>query len=91
MHKRYTNWLPLACPPTGGLARNPGMCPDQKSNWQLFGSQASAQSSKPHQPGLDFYLSFSFYFLSVYLKGFLLLQVNMPIPIPCLSFLSLHS
>ena len=25
-------WLPLVCPPTGGLACNPGMCPDWESN-----------------------------------------------------------
>ena len=29
-------------PPTGDLARNPGMCPDWESNWQSFGSQAGA-------------------------------------------------
>ena len=38
-------------PPTGDLACNPGMCPDRESNWQLFGSQASTQSTEPHQPG----------------------------------------
>ena len=39
-------------PPTGDLACNPGMCPDWESNQQPFGSQASAQSTQPHQPGL---------------------------------------
>ena len=39
-------------PPTGDLARNPGMCPDWESNWWPLGSQASAQSTEPHQPGL---------------------------------------
>ena len=39
-------------PPTGHLARNPGMCPDWESNQQPFGSQASTQSTEPHQPGL---------------------------------------
>ena len=39
-------------PPTGDLACNPGMCPDRESNWQPFGSQASAQPTEPHQPGL---------------------------------------
>ena len=30
-------WLPLMCPPTGDLARNPGMCPDWESNqWTLW-------------------------------------------------------
>ena len=43
-------WLPLERPPTGDLACNPGICPDQKPNRQPFGSQASAQSTEPHQP-----------------------------------------
>ena len=38
-------------PPTGDLVHNPGMCPDWESNQQPFGSQASAQSTEPHQPG----------------------------------------
>ena len=39
-------------PPTGELARNPGMCPDWGLNLQPFGSQAGTQSTEPHQPGL---------------------------------------
>ena len=35
-------------PPTGDLARNPGMCPDWELNWRPFGLQASAQSTEPH-------------------------------------------
>ena len=31
---------------------NPGMCPLWESNPQPFGSQASTQSTEPHQPGL---------------------------------------
>ena len=38
--------------PTGDQARNPGMCPNQESNQRPFGSQASTQSTKLHQPGL---------------------------------------
>ena len=38
-------------PPTGNLAHNPGMCPDWESSWRPFGSQASAQSTEPLQPG----------------------------------------
>ena len=38
-------------PPTRDLAHNLGMCPDWESNWQPSGSQASAQSTEPHQPG----------------------------------------
>ena len=36
--------------PTGDMARNPGMYPDWESNQQPFGSQASTQSTEPHQP-----------------------------------------
>ena len=39
-------------PPTGDLAHNPGMCPDWESNQQPFDSQAYAQSTELHQPGL---------------------------------------
>ena len=39
-------------PPTGDPAHNPGLCPDQESNQQPFGSQAGAQSTEPHQPEL---------------------------------------
>ena len=39
-------------PPTGPLARNPGMCPDWEPNWQPFDLQAASQSTEPHQPGL---------------------------------------
>ena len=38
-------------PPTGDLARNPGMCPAWESSQRPFGSQASTQSTEPHQPG----------------------------------------
>ena len=41
-------------PLTGDLARNPGMCPDWEMNRGPFGSQASAQSTGPHLPGLYF-------------------------------------
>ena len=37
--------------PTGDMAGNPGMCPNWELNQQPFGSQASAQSTEPHQPG----------------------------------------
>ena len=37
-------------PPTGDLARNPGMCPHWEWNQRPFGSQASAQSTELHQP-----------------------------------------
>ena len=39
-------------PPTGDLARNPGIFPDWESNLRPFGSQASTQPTEPHQPGL---------------------------------------
>ena len=37
--------------PTGDLARNSGVCPDGESEQGPFGSQASPQSTEPHQPG----------------------------------------
>ena len=39
-------------PPTGDLACKPGMCPDWELNQPSFGSQAGAQSTEPHQPGV---------------------------------------
>ena len=39
--------------PTGDLACNPGLCPDQELNQQPFGSQARTQSTEPHQPGQE--------------------------------------
>ena len=53
-------------PPDGDLAHNPGMCPDWESNQRPFGFQAGAQSTEPHQPGLDIDFHFEyflFYFL----------------------------
>ena len=38
-------------PPTGDLARNPGVCPDWELNQRPFGSQAHTQSTELHQPG----------------------------------------
>ena len=38
-------------PPTGDLARNPGMCPGWESNQRPFGLQAGTQSTEPQQPG----------------------------------------
>ena len=38
-------------PPTGDLARNPGMYPDWESNRGPFVLQANTQSTEPHQPG----------------------------------------
>ena len=56
MERNINVWLPLACPSTGDLARNPGMGPDWESNWQPFGSQAGTQSFEPHQSGLKYFL-----------------------------------
>ena len=41
-------WGPGMCPDMC----NPGMCPDWELNWQPFGSQAHAQSTELHQPGI---------------------------------------
>ena len=43
-------------PPSGDLACNPDMCPEWESNQRPFGSQAGAQSTEPHQPGLTAFL-----------------------------------
>ena len=46
----------LSMPATGVLAHNPGMCSDWELNRQHFGLQASAQSTKAHQPGPNNFL-----------------------------------
>ena len=51
MCKRYINPLPLARPPAGSLAHNPGMCPDREWNQQPSGSLAAAQFTEPHRSG----------------------------------------
>ena len=38
-------------PPIRELTHNPGMCPDWESNQGPCGSEASAQSTEPWQPG----------------------------------------
>ena len=43
--------------PTGDLAHNPGVCPDWESNMRPFSSQASTQSTEPHQAGQDLFWS----------------------------------
>ena len=43
-------------PPTGDLACNPDTYPNWELNWQPFSSQASVQSTEPHQPGLNLFL-----------------------------------
>ena len=40
-------------PPTGDPAGNPGMCPDWESTSNPLVSQNNAQSTDPHQPGLE--------------------------------------
>ena len=46
----------LSHAPHWGPGPQTGMCPDRELNRQPFDSQASAQSTEPHQPGL--HLSF---------------------------------
>ena len=41
----------LSTPPTGDPVHNPGTYPDWESNRQPLASQASTQSTEPHQPG----------------------------------------
>ena len=50
-------------PPIGDLACNPGMCSDWEQNQQPVGSQASTQSTDPHQPGLILYFKYLQVFL----------------------------
>ena len=45
----------LSRAPCWDLAHSPGMCPDWESNQRRFGSQASTQSTEPHQPGLKLF------------------------------------
>ena len=40
-------------PPPGDLAQNPGMCPDQESNWRPSTLQNDAQSTEPHWSGRE--------------------------------------
>ena len=50
-------WLVASrVPATGDLACNPGMYPDWESNQRPFGSQASTQSTEPHQPGQTMFI-----------------------------------
>ena len=43
-------------PQPGDPTHNPNMCPDWESNQWPLGSQAGAQSTKLHQPGLIAFL-----------------------------------
>ena len=38
------------CPDWGGTG-NPGVCPDQESNWRPFGLQDNTGPTEPHWPG----------------------------------------
>ena len=49
-------------PLTGDLACSPGMGPGQESNQRSFGSQADAQFTEPHEPGLLHIFKFGFFF-----------------------------
>ena len=48
-------------PPTGDVAHNPGMCPGWESNQWPFGSQAHAQATELHQPGLNVLFLYGLY------------------------------
>ena len=45
-----------SCAPPRVPACNTGMCPDWESNRQPFDSQAGAQLTESHQPGLVFFI-----------------------------------
>ena len=55
MRERNINvWSPLTWPPTGDLARHPGMCPDWESNQQPFGLQPALNTLSHPSQGLKF-------------------------------------
>ena len=58
-------------PPTGDLVHNPGMCFDWELNRRPFGSQASTQSTEPHQPGRVFNITLNGTILSLIFHVFI--------------------
>ena len=58
--KNINVWLPLTHHLWGDLACKLRMCSDWDSNQWPLDSQASTQSSEPHQPGLFFFFCISF-------------------------------
>ena len=52
MQERKINHLPLLCSPTGYWTHNPGMFPDQASDWWFFTLWNDDQRNEPHQSGL---------------------------------------
>ena len=52
MWERNIGQLPFVHTPTGDQNHNPGMRPDQESNWQHFTLQYDTQPSGPHWSGL---------------------------------------
>ena len=46
-------WLPLTCPLLGTWPATQARALDWESNQWPFNSQAGAQSTEPHQPGLN--------------------------------------
>ena len=63
--EKHQSMVAFLAPPAGDLTHNPGMCPGWELNQEQFGSQASAQSTEPHQPGLvySFYIFKSLYYI----------------------------
>ena len=53
-------------PRTGGVAHNPGMCPDWELNLRPFGSKAGPKATEPHQPGhVDFLMAYHMVWVNV--------------------------
>ena len=46
----------LLCAPHWGPGHHPCMCPNQELNQRPLALQSSAQSTEPHQPGLNYSL-----------------------------------
>ena len=61
-------------PALGDLAYNTGMCPNWESNQQLFGLQASTQTTELYQPGLSVsFYHYVIHYASVKIKDFFLI------------------
>ena len=54
--KRYIDWLPSICTPTGFQTHSLGMCPDWGLSLQLFGIQEDVPNNLATQPWLLIYI-----------------------------------
>ena len=73
-------WLPLTRPLLE-TSHNPSMCLDWESNQQPFGSQASTQSTEPHQPGQIYLKLLNLHESVLSLARFCLLELEVSVAI----------